>query len=137
MGNKRNRTAARKSQIITDADQVVTVYPHTPWGANEAVQMTVREIIDAAAAVEHPQHGVWVELEKAALEALGIGAEDDFAEALEAFVGAAVLEDFDTTADEVGVAVREDIDITADVMVALGLVTLETLWELTDAHVRL
>lgn len=113
MGNKRNRTATRKALIITDADQVVTVHPHTPWGINEAVQMTVREIINDAAAAEHPQHGVWVELEKATLRARGVAPDD---------------EDFD---------INEQAEVTADEMVALGLVNLQTLWDLTDEHVLL
>ena len=113
MGNKRNRTAARKSQIITDADQVVTVHPHTPWGINEATEMTVREIIDDAAAAEHPQHDVWVELERAVLEAFGVDFDD---------------EDFD---------INKQPEVTADEMVALGLVNLQTLWDLTDEHVLL
>ena len=108
-----NTIAARKAQAITNADQVVTVHPHTPWGINEAVQMTVREIIEAAEASEHPQHDVWVELEKAALKARGVDIN---------------AEDFD---------INEQAEVTADEMVARGLVTLETLWELTDAHVRL
>lgn len=107
------REARRKALIITDADQVVTVHPHTPWGINEAVQMTVREIIDDAAAAEHPQHGTWVELEKAALRARGVDPDD---------------EDFD---------INEQAEVTADELVARGLVNLETLWRLTDAHVLL
>jgi len=107
------REARRKALIITDADQVVTVHPHTPWGINEAVQMTVREIIDDAAAAEHPQHEAWVELEKAALRARGVDVDD---------------EDFD---------INEQAEVTADEMVARGLVTLQTLWDLTGAHVRL
>lgn len=106
------REARRKALIITDADQTVTVHPHTPWGINEAVQMTVREIINDAAAAEHPQHGAWVELEKAALRARG--ADPD-------------AEDFD---------INEQAEVTADELVARGLVNLETLWELTDANVR-
>lgn len=108
-----NATATRKAQVITDADQVVTIHPHTPWGASEAAQVTVREIIDAAAAVEHPQHEAWVELEKAALRARGVDLD---------------AEGFD---------VNEQAEVTADELVARGLVNLETLWELTDAHVRL
>ena len=108
-----NATATRKSQIITDADQVVTVHSHTPWGASEATQATVREIIDAAAAVEHPQHETWVELEKAALRARGADLD---------------AEDFD---------INEQAEVTADELVARGLVNLQTLWDLTDAHVRL
>ena len=108
-----NRTAARKAQIVTDADQVVTVHPHTPWGASEATQMTVREIIEAAAAIEHPQHEAWVELEKAALRARGVDVD---------------AADFD---------VNEQAEVTADELVARGLVTLQTLWELADANVRL
>lgn len=107
------REARRKAQIVTDVDQVVTVHPHTPWGINEAVQMTVREIIDDAAAAEHPQHGVWVELEKAALRARGVDLDD---------------EDFD---------INEQAEVTADELVARGLVTLQALWELTGAHVLL
>lgn len=105
--------ATRKAQAITNADQVVTVHPHTPWGASEAAQATVREIIDAAAAVEHPQHEAWVELEKAALRARGVDLD---------------AEDFD---------INEQAEVTADELVARGLVNLQTLWDLTDAHVRL
>lgn len=108
-----NRIATRKAQIITDADQVVTVHPHTSWGASEATRATVRELIDAAAAVEHPQHEAWVELEKAALRARGVDLD---------------TEDFD---------INEQAEVTADEMVARGLVTLQTLWGLTDSHVRL
>lgn len=107
------REARRKALIITDADQVVTVHPHTPWGVTEAVQMTVREIIEAAAAAEHPQHEAWVELEKAALKARGVDSS---------------AEDFD---------INEQAEVTADELVARGLVNLETLWRLTDAHVLL
>ena len=108
-----NKTATRKAQAITNADQVVTVHPHTPWGASEATQVTVREIIEAAAAIEHPQHEVWVELEKATLKARGVDIS---------------AEDFDIDAQA---------EVTADEMIARGLVNLQTLWELADAHVRL
>ena len=108
-----NATAIRKTRAITNADQVVTVHPHTPWGASEAAQVTVRELIDDAAAVEHPQHEAWVELEKAALKARGVNLD---------------AEDFD---------INEQAEVTADEMVARGLVTLQMLWDLTDAHVRL
>ena len=107
------RTVPRWAVIINDADQTVTVHPHTPWGGSEATQMTVREIIEAAAVVEHPQHEAWVELERAALRARGVDLD---------------AADFD---------INEQAEVTADEMVARGLVTLQTLWELTDAHVRL
>ena len=113
MSNRRNRAARRRAQAITDVDQTVKVHPHTPWGITEAVRTTVREIIDDAAAAEHPQHGVWVGLEKAALRARGVDVE---------------AEDFD---------INEQAEVTADEMVARGLVNLETLWELTGAHVLL
>ena len=113
MSNRRNRAARRRAQIITDVDQAVIVHPHTPWGITEAVRTTVREIIDDAAAAEHPQHGAWVELEKAALRARGIDVD---------------AEGFD---------VNEHAEVTADEMVARGLVTLEALWGLTGAHVLL
>lgn len=103
----------RRTQVITDADQAVTVHPHTPWGASEATQVTVREVIAAAAAAEHPQHEAWTELEKAALRARGADLD---------------AEDFD---------INEQAEVTADELVARGLVTLQALWDLADANVRL